>query len=447
MFILGRHALLDVVPVHFNAISSLMKNLFVTSALLGALVCPAFCQVPAPSESGVILKASELLPGEILQGESFRVRDQVPTDGYMAHFTIDSDFGTFTAVGVPQAKRRIAEIVAIRKLVETSKSDLFEEGLRRSVTQPIEAVKNIIDDPVESVKKAPKTVGHFFSKVGSGISRGVSKTADRIEAARNDDDSDRIGNAVAAGKGIGNAAKNVAGFDKARLDTAKQLGIDPYSDNVRLQEEMEKVTWAFFAGGLPLRIGAMAASAGLAVTATNMVGVPEDIYALTQNEITLRDEQTLLKIGVTAEDLEAFQNQPVLSTTRRHRIVSLLDLMPDTSGRGYVIRLANACQTADQAEILISALAILTENQKSDQYSAIKIIGRLPGGVSASGQLHVPAPVDHVTWTEEVAAFAQRNDLETGDKVLLHTGRMSEAATAGMQAAGWKMKGVAYSSR
>ena len=417
-----------------------LKTLLPAACL--AFASTAFAQAPAAYESGVLLNAADLLPADQLRGTSYRVRDQVATDGFMAHFEIDTDFGTFTAIGVPQAKRRIAECEAIRKLVETSKGDLFAEGLKRSIEQPIDAVKNIVKNPVGSVKQAPKTVGHFFGKVGSAIGRGAEKVADRVSSGGEP-------SAGEVGAGIGNTAKNVAGFDKAKLDTAKQLGVDPYSDNPRLQEEMDKVTWAFFAGGLPLRIGAAAASAGLAVAATNMVGIPEDTYALTQSELALRDERSLAAMGVTFEDIKAFQIHAALSTTRRHRIVTYLEALPKAQGRGYMVRLANSCDSPEQAEFFISALAILAERQRSGaaDYAGLKILGRLPGATTASGELHVPAPVDHVTWTDQVAGFAQRDDLGDAPKVLIHTGRMSPAATAGLMAAGWKSVGVAYPAR
>jgi hypothetical protein len=421
-----------------------MKLKILLPAACLALVASASAQAPAAYETGVLLNAADLLPAELLRGPSYRVRDHVPTDGFMAHFEVDSDFGTFTAIGVPQAKRRIAECEAIRKLVETSKSDLFAEGLKRSVEQPVAAVKNIVKDPVGSVKQAPKTVGHFFGKVGSAIGRGANQVAERAK-------SEAEPSAAEVGGSVGKAAKSAAGFDKAKLDTAKQLGVDPYSDNPRLQEEMDKVTWAFFAGGLPLRIGAAAASGGasFALTATTMVGVPEDTYALTQSELALRDERALVAMGVSAEDLKAFQIHPALSTTRRHRITSYLGALPNARGRGHMVRLANSCDSPEQAEFLIGALAILAERQRgaAADYTALQVLGRLPGAITAGGELHVPAPVDHVTWTDQVAGFAQRDDLGTAPKVLIHTGRMSPAASAGLLAAGWKSVGVAYPSR
>jgi hypothetical protein len=412
-----------------------MKTIHLTTVAAVVFCHAASAQAPAAHESAVALNAADLLPAEQLRGPSHRVRDMVMTDGFLAHFEIDTDFGSFEAVGVPQVKLRIAEADAIRKLVETSKGDLFAEGLKRSVTQPIDAVKNIAKDPVTSIKRAPKTVGHFFSKVGASVERGVNKIKADNEA----------GNGPSAAA-VGEGAKNIAGFDKAKLETARQLGVDPYSDNKRLQEEMDKVTWAFFAGGLPLRIGAAVASAGVAVAATNMVGIPEETYALTQAELALRDNKSLTAMGLKEEDIRDFQIQPNLSTTRRHRIVKSLEALPGAAGRGKIVLLANSCETTDQADFLIAALEMLAQRKRAGaaDYKQLHVFGRLPGATTATGMLEVPAPVDHVTWTEQVAAFASRDDLGTASKSLIHTGKLSPATAAGFAAAGWQTVATPY---
>ena len=403
---------------------------------------------PVPGQAGqealvhevpAVLQASSLLPAEVLRGPSYRVREQVPTDGFMAHFTIDTDFGVVNAVGVPQAKARIFETEAIRKLVETSKSDLFAEGMKRSLEKPIDAVKNIAQDPVESVKAVPKTVGHFFKKVGSSIERGANKISESHKSG-NDPSASEVG------KGIGETAKNVAGFESAKLATARELNVDPYTDNERLKEEINKVTWAFFAGGLPLRIGAAAVSAGVALTATNMIGVPEDVYALTESELALRDKTALLAMGLAEPDVDAFQIAPALSITQRHRIVGSLQALPHAGGRGNVVVLATRCTQSLQVDILAQSLRMLAERQQAGtaDYTDLKVLGRLPGAITATGEMEVPAPTDYVTWTEDVAAAAQRDDLGVGPKVLVHTGKMSPAATTGFTEAGWKLIAIPY---
>ena len=393
-----------------------------------------------PNERGVVINATDMLPASLLQGPSFRVRDQVVTDGYMAHFEIDTDFGTFSAIGVPEVKSRIAEAEAIKVLVATSKSDLFAEGLKRSITQPIDAVKNIIDDPVESVKQAPRTVGHFLGKVGSSIERGAQKISDRATGEGPPSDAGEIG------RGIGEAAKNAAGFDKAKLDTAEQLGVDPYSDNLRLQQEMDKVTWAFFAGGLPLRIGAAVASAGVTLTATNMIGVPDETYALTQAELALRDRQALSGMGVSEELIRDFQINGILSTTRRHRIVTCLGKVNGGRGASDIVALANRCEATDQANFLVRSLELLTDGRDvpAAKFDSLQVVGRLPCALSTSGDLYVAVPVDYVTWTPEVAAFASREDISAPSKTLIHTGLFSDAAKTGMLANGWKLVSVDY---
>jgi hypothetical protein len=78
-------------------------------------------------EQPAVLSAARLL-GREAAGPAYRVREQVPTDGYMAHFTIDSDYGEFRCIGTAQARARIKELDAIRKLVEVSKGDLFAKA-------------------------------------------------------------------------------------------------------------------------------------------------------------------------------------------------------------------------------------------------------------------------------------------------------------------------------
>lgn len=418
-----------------------MKSPFFHAIAAAALHQAAFAQAPATFETPVVLHAADLIPAQWMQGNSHRVRDQVVTDGFMAHFTVDTDFGPFEAIGVPEVQRKIIEINAIRKLTDTSKSDLFAEGLKRSIEQPIDAVKNIVKNPVKSVKQAPKTVGHFFSKIGSSIERGANKIKQQQDSGE--------GTAEEMATGVNETMKNAAGFDKARLDTARQLGVDPYSDNKRLQDEIDTVTWAFFAGGLPLRIGAAALSAGIAVTATNMVGIPEDTYAHTQAELALMDAKSLTSMGIKQADIKAFQIQRCLSTTRRHRIVRSLETLAHAKGRGSIIQLANSCQTTRQADFLISGLFMLEARQRagSADYQELHVFGRLPAAMTASGVLEVPAPVDHVTWTEQVAGFAQRDDLGAAPKVLIHTGKFSEATQAGFTAAGWKLEALPYAAK
>lgn len=399
-----------------------------------AAAAPALPAAPQTDASGyeypVALSASRLL-GADAAGADYRVREQVPTDGYMAHFTIDSDYGTFRCVGEHQARTRIREMAAIRKLVAVSKSDLFAEGVKRSIEQPIDAVKHIAQDPVGSAKAVPKTIGHLFKKVGRSVEGAAKNVHDKIEG----------GDSSGMGAGIGNAAKGVIGFDQAKLDCAQQLEVDPYSDNQRLQEEIEKVSWVFFSGGMPLRIAAMAASGGAsaALTATKVVGLPDEVYTLTPSELALRNQQAMEALGVPEDVIRRYLANEALSITLRRSIIRSLEALGNPPGSNGVVITAANCEARRQVEFIEQALLMLVSRRQAGtlDIARIEIVGRLPGAVDKEGTLHIPAPVDYLTWTGDVAAFVNRDDLTGRKPVLLTAAGMSDRTRAELAKLGW----------
>ena len=402
--------------------------------------------LPNRIEAPRALKAADLLGPEMMTGPFHRVRSVAPTDGYMAHITIDTDFGTYQCVGVDQARQRIAETGAISRLVAESKSDLFAEALKKSIEQPVEAVKNIVKNPVGTVAQAPKTVGHFFRRVGSSIKSGAERIADKAERAAQRDESDESAAALppraSTGENIAATGRGLIGFDKAKLECARQLGVDPYSDNPILQEHLEKVSWVYFAGGLPVRIGAMAASGGtsIALASTKMIGLPEEVYALTPAELAQQNRKTLETLDAPGESKTSFMENAVLTPTLKRSILRSVERLAPASGRIDLIDLAARCETIEQAQFLDRSLRLLSSRQNLGlaQYTSVVTLGRVPAGVTASGGLEVAAVVDFISWTEEVADFARRDDLRSRKPTLLLTGEASESAIVGFEEAGWK---------
>lgn len=390
------------------------------------------------------LQATDLLGPDWGRGPAHRVRAAVPTDGYMAHFTIDSDFGTFQCAGIDQARQRIHEIEAISRLVVESKGDIFAEALKKSVEQPVEAVKNIVKDPKGTLTQAPQTVGHFFRRLGSTIKSGAEQVAERVtDPSRASEAPPPKSLPAGTGENIVAAGRGLIGFEKAKLDCARQLGVDPYSDNPVLQEHLEKIAWVYFAGGLPLRIGALATSGGvsLALTSTTLIGLPEEVYALTPSELTLRHRESLGRLQVPANVQTEFMGNPMLSPTLQFTILRSLERLAPATGRPALVELAARCQTAEQARFLDRSLRLLSDRQHLGlaRYTRVAALGRVPVAIEADGGVHVAAVVDYVSWTDEVADFARRDDLRTENPTLILTGQATESAIAGFKEAGWKL--------
>jgi hypothetical protein len=378
--------------------------------------------------------ASQYLRPELLRGAHHRVRDHAPSDGYLIQYTVDSDFGVYQCFGTRELERCVSEIHAIAQLVEVSKGDLFAKGLKNSLAAPVDAVKHIVKDPVGSVKAVPRTVGHFFAKVGSAVEHTSKRIGKRITGESDDP--------AEPGKALGNSLKDLAGFQKAKLDTARQLHVDPYSDNVRLQQEMEKVTWAFFAGGLPLHIGAVAVSGGAsaALTATKTVGLPEDIYEHTPNELALIDGRSLAAMGIDQAMIDSILLNPRISVAARHRTVTGLEVLPACPGRAEVVALLARSDVTFKARFLADVIDMFVARHRAAPYKAISVRGRLPIGVLADGSMQVAAPVDYISWTAEMGTFAMRDDFGTAGKHLVTDASLSKIASAKLVAAGWQIE-------
>src|SRR5208282_4487571 len=125
----------------------LMLVLLPVTAAAGA--APRFEKPPT-------LEAQVLAPASLLSGEGFHVDEQVPTDGLMAHFTIQSDVGTFPANSVEMLKIRVAEIPAIIQLTQTSKSKVFAESMATNAVRPVQAAGQMIMHPSTPLPDCPR---------------------------------------------------------------------------------------------------------------------------------------------------------------------------------------------------------------------------------------------------------------------------------------------------
>lgn len=397
------------------------------------LVSAQNTSAPSTFEPTPTFQASQFLSPELMKGRYHQVREDAQSDGFLIHFFIDSDFGVFECSGIREVPQRVREIEAIATLIAVSRTDLFAEGLRKSVEEPIEAAKNIVENPVDSVKQVPHTVGRLFSQIGSSVGSAVRKVGNTEPGReRNPEDPPR--------QGLGRKIVGIAGFDKAKLNCARQLGVDPYSDNLRLQEEMEKVTWAFFAGGLPLNIGVKVASSGASIglQATELVGLPEEIYEASPAELALRDRRILESLEIRTEVIDAVISNPGLPASLRHQITGTISRLGDGSGRVEFVRLMMNCENATQARFLTESLLLMEQRHRATPYASYAIFGKLPVAYLPDSSMELVAPFDFVSWTEEFSNFIQKSPFESPEKRLVLTGSVSPAASKALSTFGWK---------
>src|SRR5262249_47520511 len=180
-------------------------------------------------EAPPVLQAADVASSaELLQGPRFRVNPEVPTDGLLATFTIDSDFGTFTATGPGMLGIRVGEIQALEVLEKTQKSDAFKRALTASAKRTGQSIATAVTNPVDTVKGLPEGVGRFFDRVGRSVKTGTQKAGDYMSATKSSEGQSKGAGEVASdvGTAAGNAGSDIIGQEASRRRVAKVLRVD-----------------------------------------------------------------------------------------------------------------------------------------------------------------------------------------------------------------------------
>jgi len=84
-----------------------------------------------------------------------------------------------------------------------------------------------------------------------------------------------------------------------------------------------------------------------------------------------------------------------------------------------------------------STAQLLSLHTATRKLTTVQASGRLLAGTDMEGKYYVAAPVDYVSWTQEVADFARREDLVSKRPTLLLSGTFSPLAAQLFTALGW----------
>ena len=386
----------------------------------------------ADYEPNPVLKASQALPKDLLAGPHFKVDEAVPTDGYTPAYTIQSDFGKYDARGREMLEVRVHEIAALDKLDEISKGDAFAKAMGQSAAKTGKAVANVATNPVETAKGVPKGVGRFFKGAAGSAKKAGASAADTVKGDDEDDGAPDKG----AGQTAGDAAKSVAGANKAKRGWAKQYQVDPYSSNPALQKKLDDLALATSAGGFAMKV--VNPVAGISAVAT-VNGLAWDMPA---PDLEKLNDQKLAKMGVADATRKAFFKNSWYTPTQATAFVATLEAVPGVAGVNDAVALATRrARSEDDARFYRRSAQILAAYQKKGgPIASLESRKTLFVGHAKSGALVVPAPVDLIAWTAEVDGLSANPELQGSPKELWLYGQATDRARAELSARGWTVK-------
>ena len=405
---------------------------------------------PVGYETPPTLSASEVLPPELREGPHHRIADEVTNDGYLNTYTIESDFGTFTARGDDLLRVRIDELQALATLSEVSKTEAFAKALAGAAMKPVETVTNVVTQPVETVKGIPSGVSRYFKRTSRKIKKTAKQVEEKLDEAKEAEEAGEDEAEVGEEEGTlartqevaTDATKSYLGVGGATREWAMKLGVDPYSTNETLQQELSRVASVAAVGSFAVR----KATPSLGVI--DYLGEVNDmVWTMSADDLEVLNHKRLKQMGLENDEIEALFENPAYSPSRVTSLVSALHGIEGVAGRAELARLAGAATSEEEAFFFQRSAEMLRS-----YHSEVAPVGEIArgqiwgGGITTEGTCVIALALDYLAWTEDaataLAAATERYRGGTGVERLeiWLAGRASPRARQELEALGWRVE-------
>ncbi len=376
--------------------------------------------IPASQSAETIptLRASQILPPEIIKTNSWIIREQVDSDGFLNSYSLVSGEKEYIENGTSLLSIRLGELDALRQLKDYTSSEAFINAAAKSglavVTAPVRAVRSVAEAAIDpegtwdTLKKVPSGIEGLFDHIGKQISTywGKSKraVAGPSESVKKKNREEILGSAKT--QSVDYAAK-WSGYSSSEKDWFNRLEIDPYTDNAELLEEIKRV--AGIESGVSIAFKFVPGIGGIAYLGDINRGLSYSrslaVYA-DPEELRSRNRKALIELKLPSSCIETLLKCESISPSLQTAATQLLSKLKGVPGLDKLVCKIGAAETVEQAFFLIESARYL-----GLYHRAVKPLQELldgfvvSSGLTNDGIVIVPLPLDHVSLTK---SFAKR---------------------------------------
>ena len=379
-------------------------------------------------EAEPVLKAKDLVAPELLKGPNFTVDERVPVVGFLARFTVRSEFGTFDVHGIHMLQVRVPEIYALAQLDKMSKTKEFADAAAKAAARPVASAANMIVHPGETIEGVPGGVSRLFDRIKLG---GASIAAAATASGQSGEQK-----AADVSQRVGSITVDALGFEKERRDLAKSLGVDPYTSNPVLSKKLTDMAWVAFSGRFGIQAAMSVFVPGSSVMSV-MTITNSSVYDTPPGDLINAARAIFAQTGASDAQVQALLKNPQYTLSVLTAVAQGITRLQGVNGLPSVIDFAAAAKTQDETRLVAAAVNMLARHHEGTQRVAQVTA---PGPIIArtvTGALLVPAPVDYLAWTQRTARFAQRDDLKASQRTAWLSGQMSPRARKQFEGQGW----------
>jgi hypothetical protein len=349
------------------------------------------------------LKASKILPADLLKGPHHRVEKEVLSDGYLNYYKISSDYGDFDAASTASLKTRVGEIEAMASLDELSKTEVFAKAAADAGVAQLKTLQAFATKPVETVKGIPGGIGRMLNRTKRQAGEAVGATKEFVSG---DDDDEESGDEQSDAEKEGTTDKAVGltesylGVGKAQRAWSQKLGTDPYSSNEVLQAAIKEVAWAERLGKFGMGFAGVPSIPGADVIAD----VNEAVWSKDPWELQDLNRARLAATGASEDLIEIYLENHRLTPSQQTLLTAAIAEMEDVAGRDGILRQSMRLDGETEVNFFIKSVTMLAWYHLNEKpLETVLTYAMIPVGVDQEGNAALLFAADHVYWTESIA--------------------------------------------
>jgi hypothetical protein len=400
------------------------KGLIISSLAVWLVALPAIDGARAEFEEPPVFSAAAILESEVLKGPNHEVADEVKNNGLFNSYSVTSPFGKFEAPSTTRLRFLVNELNAIAEMKKIETDDTAIESLKQSGANTVSGIKNLFTDTENTLKGAASGVQGLFHRASETIgSREVTDAED-------------------------SKLQQVIGFSKSKGKIATAFNVNVYSRNRVLQEELDRLAWADYLGGLGVGLAtSMVPGVGGIVLTTSGTArlLNEAINTTPASELWVQSRDKLLALGMDGDTVQLFLNNQVFSPALYTVMTSALESMKGVENLGLFLKVSLQANTPEMARV-ITELTVLTAGYHTHIAPLKEIVpmARITKAINQEGRVAVILPTDHLIWSERVSgALMEISDepaaAQSAGRELWLIGDLSDLATKEFTAAGWEI--------
>jgi len=364
----------------------------VTAALASVLLPSPACAEDA-FESPPERSATQILGAEHVSGPGYTIREKVVARGFLQHFEVESKFGLYQAGSRRLLEARLREIETMQRLLQMGGASAYVKALENKLVELPTSLVQVAKNPVKAVGNVPKALTKTFGRVGS-LMGSAGKRGSKGSGLSPDE-----------------LREGLVAAEKRRL--AAELKVDVYSSNPKLQQLLQDVATARYAGELTVSLASMAIPGGAGTALYSTASYNTQILTLladkTEKELFAHNRATLLRHGAHPFLVDKFMAAPHLSPRHQTTITTAFTALRGVRGADAILQAA--LEATDEPRALLQeqqAAALAGFHAREEPLVRLHAVGGVVLARTRGGAGVVVAPLD-LLWYD--AASKQVIDL------------------------------------